>query len=1085
MYRMPARPYFLVLQLVVLMLGAALAVPAFATIGPPVEVRWSGDWPDPARRGMETAGRFEIVSGPGVAIENLRLEGAGWTVRALDAPGAVVMPARSRRVFNFRAVPDDPRASLVVSGTANGVPFRKPFRLDAERLESIGRRDPIRVDASPAPQSGAARPGTPSTDGIEMRFRGRIVYPRQDALVVGVDNIVVKIMDKDPAPVYEEMMGFTLTDHEGYFDFTLEWADIDGGVPDVPDVFLLVEAANLKVHIRADDTFDLQDWSSEDAPINDYTGNDLSFGTVSLSPNAQAAHIFTALIKADRHAREQGGMDAPLVWVHWPDSTLRAYYSGVADEIHVGTQEEWNEGTLVHEYGHHLSRKFSSDLPPDYANGFCDTPAPSHCVWCPENDTIAWKEGWANWFGSRLLRVWEGAYGYEPLSIDDNRYVLESAEFCNDANQYPQSSTEGYVGMLLRDIEDSENEGYGGALDDCEADRLSQGDQIIFLIFRDDDPETVWDFIQGYRARNPNHDYNLWHTIEHTAPSMNFPRPSLVVTSQPASCLRLRAGEMLTLDVAANSALAGFRWRRDGEALFNNSAEGVTGAFTQSLTLGPLTAGMGGTYDCFVVSCDGTETIYSSVTLLEVDAPPAVGPLVSWGVNGEGTVGDGTASSTTRPPYLHTIPSGVVKVEGGQPHTIALTSDGEVFTWGFSHVGELGRGYWYGAGYTPAPIMSGAADIASGVSHGLALEKDGRMRSWGNNFYGQLFTGNRDDANAPGFTLDPGCVRRIAAGAVHSVALLDDGTLRAIGYNAYGNLGTGVASTYELTVHQPVGLTDVVEIDAADHWNMALRADGTVWTWGINTSGQLGHGHYNTVLVPTQVPGLSGITQIHAAPANGYAIDAGGQLWAWGYGPAIGIGWNGGSAASPQLVPLSNVTKIVGGANWAMALVNGGLKAWGLNAGVYPGDPGLFQVETNYVVPSPIDVPGVANVTDVYAGWTTAHALSGTSTTDVPPGGEPEESLPRVLALAAAPNPFSARAAIRFELPAAGRVSLAVYDAAGRRVGTLADGDFAAGKYLRSWDGRGDTGVRAAPGVYFVRLIAPGGTLTRAIVRTE
>lgn len=71
---------------------------------------------------------------------------------------------------------------------------------------------------------------------------------------------------------------------------------------------------------------------------------------------------------------------------------------------------------------------------------------------------------------------------------------------------------------------------------------------------------------------------------------------------------------------------------------------------------------------------------------------------------------------------------------------------------------------------------------------------------------------------------------------------------------------------------------------------------------------------------------------------------------------------------------------------------------------------------------------------------------------------------------AAFPNPFAASTEVRFGLPAPARVTLGVFDVAGRRVRTLLDGTQPAGERSVSWDGRDDAGLRLAPGAYVVRF---------------
>jgi len=85
--------------------------------------------------------------------------------------------------------------------------------------------------------------------------------------------------------------------------------------------------------------------------------------------------------------------------------------------------------------------------------------------------------------------------------------------------------------------------------------------------------------------------------------------------------------------------------------------------------------------------------------------------------------------------------------------------------------------------------------------------------------------------------------------------------------------------------------------------------------------------------------------------------------------------------------------------------------------------------------------------------------------------------------IASAPSPFASETTVRFALPRASRASLAVYDAAGRRVRTLADATLAARDHAFRWDGRTDAGARAAAGAYFLRLDTPTGRgVARAVL---
>jgi alpha-tubulin suppressor-like RCC1 family protein len=98
----------------------------------------------------------------------------------------------------------------------------------------------------------------------------------------------------------------------------------------------------------------------------------------------------------------------------------------------------------------------------------------------------------------------------------------------------------------------------------------------------------------------------------------------------------------------------------------------------------------------------------------------------------------------------------------------------------------------------------------------------------------------------------------VAASSIHSLALKSDDTLWAWGYNGYGQLGDGTTSPARRTTPQLVNLPGGgVAMEASPTHSLAVKTDGTLWTWGWNYYGQLGDEAVSQRLTPGQLPGLT------------------------------------------------------------------------------------------------------------------------------------------------------------------------------------------------------------------------------------
>ncbi|MQY14323.1 hypothetical protein SRB5_44870 [Streptomyces sp. RB5] len=214
-------------------------------------------------------------------------------------------------------------------------------------------------------------------------------------------------------------------------------------------------------------------------------------------------------------------------------------------------------------------------------------------------------------------------------------------------------------------------------------------------------------------------------------------------------------------------------------------------------------------------------TLPDDVTLTQIAcgrehalALTATGDVLAWGRNGNGQLGDNTTTNRMVPTWVGIPgPVRVLQVSGGWAHSMARTTTG-VLAWGANAEGQLGIGP-LGQQNLPVAVQLPAGitvtDIGAGAYSGVALTSEGDAYSWGHNGWGQLGNGTTDWRNTPGPVLLPedADVTDIVVGYYHVMAGTADGGLLEWGEGLHGEVGTGDFVVYPLPVRPqlPEGLT--------------------------------------------------------------------------------------------------------------------------------------------------------------------------------------------------------------------------------------------------------------------------------------
>jgi alpha-tubulin suppressor-like RCC1 family protein len=209
-------------------------------------------------------------------------------------------------------------------------------------------------------------------------------------------------------------------------------------------------------------------------------------------------------------------------------------------------------------------------------------------------------------------------------------------------------------------------------------------------------------------------------------------------------------------------------------------------------------------------------------------------------------------------------------------------------------------------------------------------------------------------------------VATVATAADHSIALKGDGTIWTWGDNSAGELGDGNRRPHLGPVQVSTGARwQGVAVAAGSDHTLALAQDGTVWAWGGNTSGQLGDGTTISRTAPVRVKGLTQVAAIAAGGGYSLALKADGTVWAWGNNTQsqLGDGTTQGRALPVAVKGLPSVVTVAAASDHTVALAaDGSVWAWGDNG------LGALGVGTTAATPVPVKVPGLADVTSVAAG---------------------------------------------------------------------------------------------------------------------
>lgn len=282
----------------------------------------------------------------------------------------------------------------------------------------------------------------------------------------------------------------------------------------------------------------------------------------------------------------------------------------------------------------------------------------------------------------------------------------------------------------------------------------------------------------------------------------------------------------------------------------------------------------------------------------------ADGSLWTWGSNECGQLGNGTTEDSKVPVK---VLDHVAAVSAGRNHTAAIKTDGTLWVWGKNANGQVGdgTGAYDAKTLTPVRVLDGVTAVSCGSSFTAAVRTDGSLWTWGADNVGQLGSrvgpdGKPMETNMagngvlPGKNTDVEHVRAVSARGDTAAAIGTDGTLWTWGDDSAYQLGRGM--TPSSVSWSPIQAMEQVEAVGTGLTTAVIKADGSLWVWGYHEFGEVGagavDGTHGKVAEPAHI--IDDVAAVQVGDHHIVALKTDGSLWTWGMNKYGQLG-NGGA----------------------------------------------------------------------------------------------------------------------------------------------------------------------------------------------